>query len=650
VLYEAIAAEASPGGRILRGANREAVNPLARATGIVSAVALALWLLSVVQPPLPTAPGLDQSWRIGLTMATLEHLQFGRDVVFTFGPLGFVLQGIADPALAVPAALIAAALAALAGAGIWLVFAGRAPAVQKLALALGLVALGTLYSFDYVVLAGVLALLVRGGRFPRLAPLTGAAVGAAALFGVLSKYTLGIDVLAAAAAVWLVDLVRGPARRRRAALVAGGVCAAIVALGTGAAFGFNPGAVAAYLRTASEVLAGYSDAMALVGPRAPVMAALLVAAAILTVAVAGSRERKPAVLALAAVTLFLTWKHGFVRQDAHVLAFFVTAAVLAPLVGSTVRGRLATWLAAGASACALAALVWAVATTYAPFPPLFEPARIAHGAAFLLHPRATEAGLAAASDAALAPDRLAPDVLRRIGSAAVDALPVETALVKANGLRWAPLPVFQAYSAYTPALDALNRAELVRAGAPYVLYRYEAIDGRFPFGDMPATTAELLCRYDLALADAPTAGGDRFMLLARSARGSCAAAPAGAAVNAVVGDAIAVPAARPGTFVSAAFALRPSLTTRIASALWRAPQVALELRLDDGSVRRYRAVAATLGDGVIVSAAPRDEAEAARLLGGAPVPAVRSIAVIALPGTYALGGVTFTRLRRSPPR
>lgn len=34
--------------------------------------------------------GLDRSWQVGLNMARIYGLQFGKDIVFTFGPLGFI--------------------------------------------------------------------------------------------------------------------------------------------------------------------------------------------------------------------------------------------------------------------------------------------------------------------------------------------------------------------------------------------------------------------------------------------------------------------------------------------------------------------------------------------------------------------------------
>ena len=34
--------------------------------------------------------GLDPSWVIGINVASIEKMQFGKDIVFTFGPLGFL--------------------------------------------------------------------------------------------------------------------------------------------------------------------------------------------------------------------------------------------------------------------------------------------------------------------------------------------------------------------------------------------------------------------------------------------------------------------------------------------------------------------------------------------------------------------------------
>jgi hypothetical protein len=616
------------------------------AASAAGALAAVLWGLSLVRPPAPTGPGLDQSWRIGLTLATEHGLRFGQDVVFTFGPLGFALQGIADPPLAAATAAVNALLAAVAAVGVWSALSGRGSPVVRVLGAAAVVVFATNVTLDYVAAIGVVALLVRAGRYPRAAPWVGLGVGAVALVGLLSKYTLGLDALAAGTAVWLVAAVRGPSRRRRAALTGAAAGYGITALGLLAAFGFSPGALDAYLGGAVAISNGYSAGMALPGPAAQLAAALAVAVAVLAVAGAAARAGKPEQALLAAVVMFLAWKHGFVRQDGHVVYYFGTMAVVAPLLATVLRGGPGLALGTATTALALATFLWAQSASFGALV-LFDPARIAHGAAYLAHPRVSEARIAERTGTALWSDRLPPAAAARIGTATFDVIPWETAIVRANGLHWAPLPVFQAYAAYTPSLDRLNRDALAAHGAEYELYRYISIDGRFPFSDAPATTAELLCRYAVAVPHLTTANGDSYVLLRRRAGAHCDGEPLGGVDAPAMGAPIAVPpAGSPAAFVVASFGVRPTLVGAARNALWRAPLLFIDVRYADGSVRRWRTVAATLGDGVIVSSAPRDDAEAEAFLAGRPAAAVRSVSLNARPGSFVIDRVTFTRQRR----
>ena len=610
------------------------------------ALAAALWGVSLVQPPAATGPGLDESWRVGLTMAAEQGLRFGQDIVFSIGPLGFALQGVPAPGLAVAGALVHAVLAAVAAVGVWSAVSGRGSPVLRVLAVAAVVLFATNVTIDYVAAVGVVALLVRAGRYPRGAPWVGLAVGAVALIGLLSKYTLGFDALAAGTAVWLVAAVRGPRRRRRAALAGAAVGYGVTGLGLAIAFGFSPAALGAYARGAAAISNGYSAGMALPGPYKQVAVAIAVAVAVLVVAVAAARAGKPEQALLAAVVTFLAWKHGFVRQDGHIVYYFGTMAVLAPLLGSVLRRGAPLALATAATALAVTAFLWAQASMVGA-PAFFDTARIAHGAAYLLHPRVTAAREVAAADAALAPDRLPPGVVARIGTATVDVLPWETSIVRVNALRWAPLPVFQSYAAYTPSLDRLNRDALVTHGAEYELYRYLSIDGRFPFSDAPATMTELLCRYAVAVPSVSTARGDAYVLLRRRAGAHCDSEPLGAVDAPAVGAPIPVPSAgSPDAFVVASFAVRPTLFGAARNALWRAPAIFLVARLDDGSEIRWRTVAATLGDGVIVSASPHDTADAEPFLAGRSARAVRSVTLDARPGSFVIDRVTFTRERR----
>ncbi len=57
-------------------------------------------IVYVLPPPLPIRPGahlLDPSWHIVLTDGFLRGAQFGRDIVYTYGPWGFVENPQGDP-------------------------------------------------------------------------------------------------------------------------------------------------------------------------------------------------------------------------------------------------------------------------------------------------------------------------------------------------------------------------------------------------------------------------------------------------------------------------------------------------------------------------------------------------------------------------
>jgi len=56
--------------------------------------AIFIWYLGTyVLLPIPAVrPGADESWRAFLTWAFEHHRQFGTEVIFTYGPWGFLLE------------------------------------------------------------------------------------------------------------------------------------------------------------------------------------------------------------------------------------------------------------------------------------------------------------------------------------------------------------------------------------------------------------------------------------------------------------------------------------------------------------------------------------------------------------------------------
>ena len=56
---------------------------------LVAGIFLATGLLTLPSIITLPAPGTDYSWMVGLNMGMARGFQFGRDIVFIFGPLGF---------------------------------------------------------------------------------------------------------------------------------------------------------------------------------------------------------------------------------------------------------------------------------------------------------------------------------------------------------------------------------------------------------------------------------------------------------------------------------------------------------------------------------------------------------------------------------
>ena len=93
---------------------------------------------------------------------------------------------------------------------------------------------------------------------------------------------------------------------------------------------------------------------------------------------------------------------------------------------------------------------------------------------------------------------LPKNVLKKIGNKTVDLLGYETTYIFYNKLKYNPRPIFQSYSAYDPKLIDLNSKKYNSETAPdYVLYHFGTIDGRYPFWDEPKTYLSLFKNYSI---------------------------------------------------------------------------------------------------------------------------------------------------------
>lgn len=207
----------------------------------------------------------------------------------------------------------------------------------------------------------------------------------------------------------------------------------------------------------------------------------------------------------------------------------------------------------------------------------------------------------------------------------VDLFQNRLSILIAHGLAWSPRPVFQSYLATGGALSRWNAEHLAGPSAPEsVLFEAWSIDGRLPALDDALAGLELLRRYDVV------AVSERLALLRRrSAPRRVSLAPAGEAV-ATLGEEVRVPLPA-GRLVWVTVSVEPTLLGRLASLVYKLPELGVRLRLADGRETRWRYVRSAGEAGFLLSPSVEGALDMALLVSGPREPlASKGVTAIAI--------------------
>jgi hypothetical protein len=573
---------------------------LGTAAGFGVAVALLVWKVGMAAP----GPGLDASWNAGLTMAVRNGLQFGREIVFSYGPLGFLQNPyVWYSDLGVVAFLFSSLVyLSFCVALVW-ALQRALPPLASAAVAFLLLAVLPVPE-QSLLIATIASLTLLGGEW-RQRTVWGfvAAAGSFAAVEMLVKLSIGPVV----AVVFLLALLGARARREQV-LAYLALLLALLAL-LWALAGQSFAAVPDFLRNTWEIVSGYSTAMLREVEVAPwkVTVATIAAAAITIALVAicararfpDRRARWAAALTMA-LAGFTAFKEGVVRTDAgHLSLYFSTACVLWLAIPWT-RSRRWPMLAGLAAIIVVSIPVRppGMATSLNPVPNV----RFAVDQARTLLSGARRDELIAAGRAGMkATYRLDPQMRATLRGRTVTIEPWEAAAAWAYELDWSPLPIFQDYSAYTPRLDQLNAAAVNNPAGPERILREnpllvlpefptQDLDNRYAGWDPPEQQRAVLCNF------APLRTTERWQVLARVPNRCGVPHPVGS-VEASAGETVAVPRPRPGEVVfarihGAGVGGLERLTTFLVHAKTR------RLVLDGG--QSYRLMPETASDGVLL--------------------------------------------------
>ena len=552
-------------------------------------------------PETPLTPyiGLDPSAGAGYAIANATGLDQGTHFVWTYGPLGFlegpsVVSGWLTPLSMVHFLALRIALA------VSLVWALRRSLGLPLAVPLAYVGCAaTQTEVVPLALATVLGLIVISGDPPpwslRLATIGG---GIYCAIEALIRLNVGAGALIVVAIA--VAAMPGPRLRNLATL--GGTFLATVAV-LWFASGQGLGNVDDFLRSSAQIVSGYSQAMGINQPPTDWDAPLAAAA---TLVIAGlvawtTRGLPPAqrlaTVAIVLIAAFFAAKQAFVRHDGGHAGVFAGVAIAAL---ASVRTRLA-------AECAVVAIgVLALALTAAPirgisqseiFRP-FDAAALAFEHSYDIFVPSERGELVEDGKAQLRDlYDLDPTMLAELRTGDVHIYPWEALMAWAYDLDWDPLPVFQAYAAYTADLDRRNAEALADPDGPeFVLRRRTSpegaigtIDFRYGAFDEPATVRTMLCNFTATRTD------NEHQLLERS-ENRCGPAREVSAIDADFNVPIPVPPTRPGEMLFAR--VLDDVPSRLRSFVYK--DVERTITLDETP---YRFIGSNAENGILLTAA-----------------------------------------------
>ncbi len=471
---------------------------LRAAAGLVllSASAVAIWLANLSLQIVGPITGLDGSWQVALNDAWLQRLVFGRDVVWTYGPWGWLTTIFYFPAtfgahiawdLAFKA-LFASLVVAVAPSFSW---------PRRIALIASSLLIVPLFAdtLPILLIAGVVLWLTLVQHPPRKVV---AAAGAFLGFLSLQKFTFFLMIAGSVGLLAFHLFPRGAARTWFCFSVAWAASVLVFWLLASQDLAAFP----LFVQRSAILAAGYTEAMFF--DESPLVFRFGLATALLFLVLVWDRPRthRLARALLLSAYGFLAWKHGFVRADGHTFGFFslmLFAGIALPHLTESpaLRLRVGSWLLCGLALCGATASEPGLMRVLLPM----LSHHLADRAHRVVHLREHRAEL----DAQLATERATialPRIRARVGDATVDQFGYEQSILLFNGLNYRPRPVLQSYQVYSGPLAALNADFYRSSRAPdFTIARLQSIDGRFPALDDAALLPCLLTDHDFVLSE-----------------------------------------------------------------------------------------------------------------------------------------------------
>jgi hypothetical protein len=618
----------------------------------VFALVFFLWTFSSLQAIV--APTLDGSWQLALNWAQASGLQWGRDIMFTYGPLFWAHNLIFPPLFPLPAVLYVILLFNLAAtacatylfAKFRAMAAGSRGALFLFPVALSLLVWNVRYTGVELFMTAALCLFVShihkqmcqprpDGFSESLLPLGPVVLVLAA--SPLVKFSY-FPVSLSLAALMLLALLFLRKFREAGALVVAYPLTFVVLWGL---MDQSPLNLPQYIRWGLSLAGGYTEAMQSDFQTASIYQAFIFTLLLgFVYALAGIRYllRRQFAAAFAwwlpLPLLFSLFKQGFVRADGHAHIIFMCLPILLVYLLFATRLHWPARSVAGTPSVSygvLGVMLLTFAASHTLFNQSYLPANqfreYADLAAGDLTPSQTVRWELSAKYA------LEEPLLAQIRmDESIDIVPHDIALLYAYGLDWSPRPIIQSYATFQPELDAANAGHFLSSGAPpQVLWEVKSIDNRYAPFDDPQVFRALLDRYQFTAEESSL----RYALLRLNPQAAARPLEAlGPAETHRFNDVIPIPAAeRSHLYLNVR--ISPTPWGGLLNIVYKAPMLTLILRTRDGQSYTHRFLRSNGGSGLFVSKYLIDADDLRMVLQEAYEADIVSVQFLADPACYA---------------
>ncbi|MDB9309890.1 hypothetical protein PN471_14855 [Aphanizomenon sp. CS-733/32] len=658
--------------------------------------------------PSPIKTGLDPSWAYAISQAVQKQLIFGKDIIFTYGPLGYLITGAVLSENFFQIIIFRWFVYLLLFIVTILRIVTLKSLIQQIFIGLSIIFslfIGTPYigvgmSTDYQILFIFLVILSFDNfikKYPRLLFLL---LGAVSGFCALTKLTLGIYTFGLVNLFLLVNIYQSFRNKSKIELVnyvfaiinsgLGFISITLIFLapdqfllslnkiminlliagGMGVSVGLfqklikkkseSKGEIVAklcniifrnnlllpwlvfyviyclllvhtiffsespslidYLKNSLEISSGYSSAMSIVGFTKFNFFKIQLAIAIsdffliIWLMFLITKEGYLNLSLSLFFVIFLSFKHGFVRQDGHVVVF----AIVVPLVTSLLILRISKFRHQKISYYLFAYIL--IASLLISFPYIsprnqaktLMPKQAINNLSYLFDIKNLRLTIDKETRGNLANVQLPDNVKNLVNGKTIDIIPWEISLVPTNQLNWKPRPIFQSYSAYTKTLDNFNFESISKSPRDYIFYNFTSIDGRHPFFDEPKTFSYVFCNYEPS-ANVPdfvkTPKLSNIVLLEKRNVSRCLPDSL-SEISSIPWDSPHSIKVSNGAIIRANVKFQYSLIGKLYKTLFRSPPVMMKIDYVDNSQKTYRIIPENSENGVIVSHLPKDDNEA----------------------------------------